>query len=106
MFAGYDSQQPRFAARGFPFAPLPRSQAALEAVAAAGGYTPLLDGVLVCRPQLEEVPAAFAAAVRPPGSRRPRRARRHRAAHATATASLPRWGAPKSASARGTSSKR
>lgn len=55
LFAGYASQQSRFTARGFRFVLLERSQAALEA-ASGDGWTRLRDGVLLCTPQLEEVP--------------------------------------------------
>jgi hypothetical protein len=44
------------------FVVLERSQAALEQAAAQGGYAPLLEGVLACAPQLQEVPEVFARA--------------------------------------------
>jgi hypothetical protein len=53
VFAGYESQRSRFTARGFRFVLLERSQAALEQVG-------LWEGVLVCAPQLQEVPEVFA----------------------------------------------
>jgi UDP:flavonoid glycosyltransferase YjiC (YdhE family) len=62
VFAGYTSQRARITAHGFPFVLLERSQAALEQAAAQGGYAPLLEGVLACAPQLQEVPEVFARA--------------------------------------------
>jgi UDP:flavonoid glycosyltransferase YjiC (YdhE family) len=60
VFAGYASQRARFMAHGFVFALLERSQAALEQASSADGFRMLLDGMLICAPQLEEVPALFA----------------------------------------------
>lgn len=55
-FAGYTSQRDRFAARGFPFTVLERSEEARERAAAGEPWTRLQDGTLVCAPQLDEVP--------------------------------------------------
>lgn len=57
IFAGYLSQRSRFAELGFRFVVLERSQAALDQ--AGLGWPTLLDGVMVCPPQLDEVPRAF-----------------------------------------------
>src|SRR4029453_13819581 len=57
-FAGYASQRQRFTASGFDFMVLERSQVAIDKAAYAGGWAPLLEGVLVCAAQIHEVPEA------------------------------------------------
>ena len=58
-FAGYASQQGRFTQRGFPFVLLQESQSALEAGSSEDGLGRFVEGILVCAPQLTEVPEVF-----------------------------------------------
>jgi UDP:flavonoid glycosyltransferase YjiC (YdhE family) len=60
VFAGYAPQQPRFAEQGFRFVVLTGSQAALGSIPPEDGLAAIRDGIVLCAPQLEEVPEVFA----------------------------------------------
>ncbi len=55
LFAGYDDQRVRITGRGFPFRPLEQSQATWQTRATRHPWARLLEAVLVCSAQREEV---------------------------------------------------
>jgi MGT family glycosyltransferase len=59
VFAGYAAQESYFAMRNLPFVLLERSQQAWEQAPAENPLFRLVDGVLICRAQLDEVPELF-----------------------------------------------